>query len=52
MVRNCDVLWCEDVRALIGTDKPCCTSCHHEWEDGYGGPLEYDLPDGGLAAVC
>ena len=43
---------CDDVRELIGCNKGCCVSCHGEWEDGYGWPEEYDLPDGRVAMVC
>lgn len=24
-------------------DYDCCSSCHHEWEDGYGEPIEEEL---------
>jgi hypothetical protein len=30
----------------------CCNSCHDEWEDGYGDPLEGTLPDGREYMVC
>lgn len=30
---------CEAWRAVAG-DFECCISCHWEWDDGYGEPLE------------
>ena len=29
-----------------------CLSCHHEWEDGYGEPMEFDLGRGRWCMGC
>lgn len=44
---------CQDFNRF--PDKPdCCSSCHYEWDDGFGEPLEQTCDDheGVTAMVC
>lgn len=40
MLEDDDVKWCGTVP---GWDTAgCCTSCHEDWEAGYGEPMEHE----------
>lgn len=41
-----EVVRCKDFPAN------CCTSCHDEWEQGFGYSIEVDLKDGRHGFVC
>jgi len=42
---------CEKANEQLGLNKPCCVSCHGEWDDGYNEPIEIQV-DGGYYLVC
>lgn len=60
MVISCDDLEAVGVQPDNGSWRPGhCMSCHHEWDDGYGEPMEREpepnrngRPSGVYALVC
>lgn len=40
------------VRYCSDFDGPCCPTCHHDFDEGYDEPMEFDMPDGSRALVC
>lgn len=41
-------IYCHETKAK------CCSSCHNEWDDGYGYPMEWTSPTGRtmLSSCC
>ena len=46
-------LYCEDfIKAGVWERRHCCTSCHHEFEEGVADYLYGPVPGKHIAAVC
>jgi len=40
-------LYCHELN-----DNLCCSSCHYEWDDGYGEPFETEIAPGIVFSSC
>lgn len=43
---------CDEFKERIGSTRECCYSCHTEWEDEVGEPLETEFDDGYYKHCC
>lgn len=48
MIKKVD---CYDLAMSGVTEPSCCSSCHYDWDDGYGDPME-DIVGNTTVSTC